>query len=437
MHRKSLLFLLMTISGGVTFGYNISIIASALPQIQQQFALSSNLISLIAGLVFAGMAIAKLTMPLFNDFLGRRKTLITAAILFILSTIIVILAKSGNYIIIGRTLQGFCSGLLMFTTSLYIVEVANDKNRGKYTALYQLSFTIGLFLANIIGMYFYNINWRYNFIYLIVLCLLFLITMIILPCSPRFLLRNNRESEARAALLITHSASEIDQIIDKWKLANLSTKVANVLQKQYLKALSLVVVITCLNQLTGINAILQTSTMLISNAGLEKHAALLGSIGITAINVIGTLIGISIVDNFPRNKVIGICGIAIAFTHLVIAVNFFSGLNSPVILIGGLMLFILSFAIGPGIIIWLVFSEYLPLAVRSQGIAIAGFINAIAGFLISSGFLYISNRFGLSYVFLTCCVCSFIYAIIPLLYLPNTTGKDIEDFNSLFARKSN
>jgi len=436
MQRKLWLFVLMIISGGITFGYNISIIASALPQMKQEFTLSSEVVALIAGLVFAGMAGAKLTMPLFNDLLGRRKTLIISAIMFMCSTLIITLAKSGEYIIVGRTLQGFCSGLLMFTSSLYIVEVADDEHRGRYTALYQLSLTIGILLANIIGMYLYNVNWRYNFIYLIALCGIFLVSISLLPCSPRWLLRNKREQQAKLALLITHSADKIDQVIATWKATNLITSTANVLQRQYLKALVLVVVITCLNQLTGINAILQTSTILLTNAGLSKHAALLGSIGISAINVIGTLLGISIVDRFARNKVIGICGLIITVVHLIIAINFFSGINSPALLIAGLMIFMLFFAVGPGIIIWLIFSEYLPVAVRTQGIAIAGFINAIAGFFISSGFLYIGNRFGLSYVFLLCTICSFIYAIVPLFYLPNTTGKDIEDFTKLFAQKS-
>ena len=148
------LFIFFIILGGITFGYNISAIASALPKIKAEFSPSETVLSIITGLVFAGVAIAKLSMSLFNDTFGRRKTLITAGIIFCVGTISIIVATSSTYIVIGRFLQGYGGGLLMFTTSLYIIEVANDNNRGKLTALYQLSFTIGLLLANLIGMFF-------------------------------------------------------------------------------------------------------------------------------------------------------------------------------------------------------------------------------------------------------------------------------------------
>lgn len=429
------LFIFLIILGGITFGYNISAIASSLPKIKAQFSTPEAIISLIAGLVFAGTALAKLTMSIFNDTYGRRKTLIISGIIFACGSLSIMLATSTNYIVIGRLLQGFGGGLLMFTTSLYVIEISNDKNRGKLTALYQLCFTIGLLLANVIGLFMFNLNWKIVFYVLLILTLVFILTIYLLPCSPRWLYRKNRPEQAKKALLIDHTLIETNEILESWAQTNTLQQSANVLQRKYLKALTLVIIITCLNQFTGINAILQTSTMLIAQAGLAKQAALLGSVGITAINVIGTLIGISIIDKFPRNKLLGYSGIAIGITHLIIAINFFSGLNSPIILIGGLMLFIAFFAVGPGIIIWLVFSEYLPMPVRSQGIAIAGFINAVAGFFISSLFLHLSIVYGMKWIFLTCAICSVVYGIIPILYLPDTTGRDIEKFDELFTKK--
>ncbi|MFO0319567.1 MAG: MFS transporter, partial [Neisseriaceae bacterium] len=280
-----------------------------------------------------------------------------------------------------------------------------------------------------------NINWKITFGLLILLCTIFITLIYQLPCSPAWLFRKGKYTESINALLITHTRVESEKIIGNWHTDKKMQKLAYVFQAKYFKALILVVTVTCLNQLTGINAILQTSTILISNSGLANHAALLGSIGLTAVNVLGTLIGITVVDRFPRNKLLGVCGIIIAIAHFIIAINFFYKINSPIVLIGGLLLFILSYAIGPGIIIWLVFSEYLPLPVRSQGIAVAGFINAIAGFLISSLFLYLGKTYSLSWIFLTCSICSFIYGLIPLFYLPNTTGKDIENFEKLFTKE--
>ncbi|MCE2706359.1 MAG: sugar porter family MFS transporter [Proteobacteria bacterium] len=434
MKKSYYLFILFIVIGGIACGYNISAISSTLPKIKTQFSAPNSIISLIAGLVFAGTAISKLSMSILNDTFGRRKTLIIAGTIFCSGTLSIIIANSINYIIIGRLLQGIGGGLLMFTISLYIIEMANDKHRGKLTALYQLSFTIGLLLANLVGMFIFDINWKISFILLFILTLIFISVIYYLPCSPRWLFRQGEHQLAYKALLIDHSEEESKTITTSWNDTNSLNFSANIFQAKYLKVLLLIILITLLNQFTGINAILQTSTTLITQAGLAKHAALLGSVGITAINVLGTIIGINIVERFPRNLLFGYCGISISLAHFIVAINFFSGYNSPIILLSGLMLFIIAFAIGPGIIIWLVFSEYLPLPVRSQGIAIAGFFNAVAGFFISSSFIQISTRYGMGWVFLTCAICSLFYGLIPIFYLPNTTGKDIEKFDELFKK---
>lgn len=431
------IFIFFIILGGITFGYNISVIASALPQIKTEFLVSDKIVSLIAGLVFAGMVSAKLFMSVLNDTYGRRKTLLIAGLIFIVGTLSIVLSNSVYSIMVGRSLQGFGGGLLMFTTSLYITEVAADDKRGKLMSLYQLSFTIGILLANVIGMFVYNISWRLSFDVLILMTLVFMVVVYILPCSPKWLYLKGMYDNARVALMINHDVSEIDKIFVSWRQTSIANNSDRLLQKRYIKPLLLVIIITCLHQLTGINAILQTSTIIMSQAGLVSQAALLSSIGITLMNVIGTLIGFYFIEIFPRNKMLGICGITIAFAHLIIALNYFVGINSPVILIGGLTLFILAYAIGPGIIIWLVFSEYLPTPVRSKGLAISAFINSLAGFVIASLFLDISKHYGFSWLFLMCFIFSLIYGIIPLIYLPNTNSRDIEDFEGIFNSKKN
>lgn len=430
------LFISLIILGGITFGYNISVIASALPQIKNVFAAPEKTISLIAGLVFLGTMLAKLSLSFFTDYFGRRKTLLIASIIFILGSLSIVMATSITYILYGRILQGIGGGLLMFTTSLYIIELANDKTRGRLTALYQLSFTVGLLLANLVGLWTFNINWHLPFLFLIALTIFFIIIVLYLPCSPGWLFRQGKLEQAKKALMIDHTADEVAITIHAWKNSGQITKAANIFQTKYLKALGLVITVTCLNQLTGINAILQTSTMLIHQSGLaSNHAALIGSVGITAINVVATLIGIKIIDLFPRNLLLGYCALIITCAHIILAINFFANISSSVLLLGGLFLFIAAYAIGPGIIIWLVFSEYLPLPVRSQAISIAGFINALAGFLISSMFLHISHIYGSGWVFLSCAIFSLLFALIPMLYLPDTNGKDIENFEELFSKK--
>lgn len=426
------LLILFIIISGMACGYNVSVIASSLPQIKRVFIVTDNTLSILAGLVFAGTACAKLMISVFNDNFGRRRTMLIAIIIFMIGTGSIILANTIQYIIIGRVLQGFGGGLLMFTASLYVIEISNDNSRGRLTALYQLSFTIGLLIANIIGMAIFNVNWKLAYVFLLILLSLTTIIIYILPCSPQWLFRHGNISETIRALKVNHSNAQINARLASWNSTSKLFAPANVFQAKYLFALCLIVIIAALNQLTGINAILQTSTVLITQAGFSNHAALLSSISITSINVIGTIIGIYIIDKFPRNLLLGYCGIIIAIAHTIISLNYFTGLNSGWLLLGGLMLFIVTFAIGPGIIIWLVFAEYLPVAVRSQGIALAGFVNALTGFFVSALFLYLNKQYGTQWVFGLCAAFSLIYGLIPIFYLPDTNGKDIEDFDKLF-----
>ncbi len=425
-----LIFLI--IIGGVTFGYNISSLASTLPKIKLQFNISEQLISFIVGLVFAGTMCAKFFFTILNDAYGRRKTLIISCVIFLLGTLSFILSTSSTYIVVGRLLQGVGGGLLMATTSIYIVEIANDKSRGKLTALYQLSFTVGLLLANIVGLFMYGIAWKIIFVCLFVLTLIFLMTIYNLPCSPRWLFRKGFLDEAKASLALNHSSDEAAALIKYWQNSNTLSQPGNIFQMKYLKVMLLVISVTFLNQLTGINAILQTSTILMKHVGSSINSALIGSVGITAINVVGTIIGLQLIDKFKRNLLLGYCGLIIACAHLIIALDFFLNINSPVVLFGGLMLFILAYSIGPGIIIWLVFSEYLPMPVRSQGVAITGFLNSFAGFMISSSFLNLIKQYGISWMFLFCSLCSVIFGLIPILFLPDTNGKNLEQFDELF-----
>jgi sugar porter (SP) family MFS transporter len=428
------LLMLLIIIGGVTFGYNISIIASALPKIRSEFLASDKTLSLIAGLVFAGVTAAKVFIGILNDTLGRRRTFIYSGFLFILGTLLLLLAHNITMVIVGRIVQGMGGGLMMFTMPLYIVEIAHEDRRAQLMALYQLSFTIGLLLANIVGMLFFNINWKLTFLILVFLTVCFLVLAYSLPCSPRWLYRNGYALKARMALLVEHTQDEVIALLQAWTDNSSVTEKTGLIKYRYLKPVLIVILVTCLNQLTGINAILQLSTILLQQTGVPGNFSLWGSSAITLVNVLGTMVGLKIINKFARNKLLGWCAILIAGAHFISGLSFY--LHSNLLLFLGLTLFILTYAIGPGIIIWLVFSEYLPMPIRAQGLAIAGFINSLTGFVISALFLGLSHSYGFGAVFLSCSLFSILYGVIPLLFLPDTNGKRLEEIENLFNKAS-
>jgi hypothetical protein len=108
-----------------------------------------------------------------------------------------------------------------------------------------------------------------------------------------------------------------------------------------------------------------------------------------------------------------------------------SQLNGLLSLIG-LFGFILSFAIGPGLIVWLVFAELLPTAIRGKGIAVCLFFSSCSGALLASFFLDIQHALGLGHSYFLFAFCSLCYLALSYYCLPEAKGRSLEDIQQQY-----
>ncbi|HET7307672.1 MAG TPA: sugar porter family MFS transporter [Gammaproteobacteria bacterium] len=429
--------------GGILYGYDIGIISGALLFMKGSLALTPSEMSLIVSAVLGGGSLAILFAGPFADRYGRRVSIILAAATFIAGVIVLIASNGFAMALAGRLIQGIGVGILTIVVPLYIVEVMPPALRGRSVALFQLCLTFGILLGYVVG---YALNgsgdWRAMFATALIPSIAFLIGGFLLPPSPGWLYRRGRQEEARAALLQTQNVGEAahtfnemvelaeqerDRSVGGWRL---------LLRPGYRKAFSIALAVGILNQLTGINTLLQFNTVILHQSGLHGGgAAVLGSVGVGIANFVLTLIALLLIDKVGRRPLLifGTAGVTIALAfigvvHAAFPPSAFQGYAT----LGGFIAFIIFFAVGPGTVVWLAISEILPLAIRAKGMAVALFANSLISAGLAAAFMSIVAAIGYSGIFFVLAGFVFLYFLIAVFPLPETRGRSLEDIERHF-----
>ncbi|MFT6834143.1 MAG: SP family galactose:H+ symporter-like MFS transporter [Francisellaceae bacterium] len=447
IYNKWLLYIAIFFAaiGGMLYGYDIGIINGALLPIQKEFNLSYTQLSFLAGSVLYGGAFATLFSGYLADIFGRKKMIITSAIIFIISIFIIYMATGYTSLFIGRLVQGISVGIITIVIPLYITETVPSHIRGRATVSFQLMLTFGIVFANAASIFFIDTgsaaNWRGMFLTALIPGLVMLVGSFLLVRSPRWLSMKGDLKSSLNILLKTREKSqahkEFQSISESVKHHATSESFYKLfLKKQYLKPILIVFGIAILGQLTGINSFLQMSSIFLTQAGLHSAmGAMIGTTVATGLNFGITIISIIIADKIERKHIVSIGTLGVVIALLFCAVVSFSLPESPLkgyLLLTGILLFIIFYAIGPGAFIWVILSELLPNLVRSKAMAMALFFNSLASAILASAFLPMSNIIGFSGMFLFCAFTTTIYFLIAVFLIPKTTGKSLEEIEASF-----
>lgn len=221
--------------------------------------------------------------------------------------------------------------------------------------------------------------------------------------------------------------------------ATAKTGRTSIWQKHYLLPFTIAFAVACLTQLTGINVFLQLCTLILHHSGLHSSViSMLGSVGIGIMNFIVTIIAMMLVDKLGRKPlvILGTSGLVIALFYLGIVAKFLSPGNiQGYLMIAGFILFIIFYAIGPGVVVWLAISELMPTAIRGKGMAICLFANCLTSTILAAVFLQLVNFIGYAGVFWICGGFTLIYLLIAIFLLPETKNKSLEEIEAFFKAK--
>jgi MFS transporter, SP family, solute carrier family 2 (myo-inositol transporter), member 13 len=534
--------------GGLLYGIDVGIIAAALLFLGKTISLTEQQTSIIVAAVLGGSMVSSLVAGVLADLFGRRKMMIASGLLFVLSVGLIVVSKGFLPLLAGRLLQGMSGGVIAVVVPLYLAECLGAEYRGRGTAIFQFTLTIGIVLAAVTGWYYTshaeiaiaaahgdaalvlaaeNHAWRGMFLSVIYPGVVFFLGAFALSETPRWLYRRGRTHDALVALRRATSEAEAQLEVREMRGPATRSETArasgSLLQRKYVVPFALACVILACNQATGINSILAFLVIILKQAGMSASHATQGDVVVKVLNCVMTIVAVTLVDKMGRKFLlkVGTAGIIVALicgaalfrsfeskrvdvknemesqvranaltavpemniglngdaadhssTALTVVYSYGSGdkvstvrsndpdhtlqiaptgdetghpllirraFRSPVpsektgwLITACLCLFIASFAVGPGVVVWLALSELMPNRIRSTGMGIALLLNQGVSTLIAAVFLPVVGNYGFAAMFLFWAVCTVIYFITAAFLLPETKGRSLEEIERSF-----
>lgn len=428
------MYLIATVAAlaGLLFGYDAGIISGAMLFIKKSFQISNTQLGIMVSAVPFGALVASAFCGRLSDIFGRKVILLVTAILYVIGSIFSAIAGSIDVLILARLLLGLAVGLGSYSAPMYIAEVAKQNNRGALVTLNQLAITVGIMLSYVIDFIFaYHGQWRYMLGCGFIPAIILLLCVLSLPESPRWLVSRGRFEKAQEVLRGIHGAdseAEFQQIKDTIGQKALSFTAA--FRSGFLKVLMLGVIVSIFTQAVGINAIIYYAPEIFQTAGLTKAtSSILATVGIGLVNVIFTIVAVSLLDRLGRRKMLltGVGGIILSL--IVVTISFAYGVTSlslAWLILISFILFVACQAIGTGPACWLIPSEIFPTEARGVGMGLSVACNWGTNVVIAFGFPVVLHSIGASWTFAIFLMIAIVAFILFSLLVPETKGVSLE-----------
>lgn len=431
---KAIFACLMAALAGLMFGLDIGVISGATKFIQQEFQISDQVIEWIVSSMMAGAALGALGAGSLSAKLGRKKSLMLGAVLFVVGSVLCGLATSPTMLIFARFLLGLAIGIASFTAPLYLAEVAPENIRGSMISLYQLMITAGILIAFLSNTAFsYHEAWRWMLGIIAIPGVLFLIGVFALPDSPRWLIMAGRKEEAIKVLhklrgdekVIQQEVAEIEeQLKVPQKGWSLFKENAN-----FRRSVGLGVLLQVVQQFTGMNVVMYYAPRIFEGMGYDTAAQMWFTAAVGLTNVLATFIAIFLVDKWGRKPILYTGFVVMAVGLGVVgsmlgAGNLSHGQQTFTVVM--LLIFIVGFAMSAGPLIWTLCSEVQPLKGRDFGIGCSTFTNWIANMIVGATFLTMLGTLGQGTTFWIYAGLNVVFIFLVFLLVPETKGVTLE-----------
>ncbi|KAJ4971422.1 hypothetical protein NE237_004521 [Protea cynaroides] len=447
--------------GGLLFGYDIGATSGATISLQSPdlsgttwFNLSSVQLGLVVSGSLYGALLGSLLVYGIADFLGRRRELISAAMLYILGALMTGFAPDLGVLIIGRLLYGLGIGLAMHGAPLYIAETSPSQIRGTLISLKELFIVLGILLGYLVGSAEINAvgGWRYMYGFSAPIAALMGLGMWSLPSSPRWLLLRAvqgkgslQEYKMKAIQAITKlrgrpagdqiSERQVEDTLTSLKSAysnELSeSSVWEVFQGPSLKAFVIGGGLVLFQQITGQPSVLYYAASILQSAGFAAAAdAARVSVIIGVFKLLMTGIAVLKVDDLGRRPLLigGVSGIALSLFLLSAYYKFLGGF--PVVAVAALLLYVGCYQISFGPISWLMVSEIFPLRTRGRGISLAVLTNFGSNAIVTFAFYPLKELLGTENLFLLFAGIALVSLLFVIFFVPETKGLSLEEIET-------
>jgi sugar porter (SP) family MFS transporter len=434
-HHRILFWSITVALGGFLFGFDTAVISGAEQYIQNLWGLNSVQHGFTVSIALIGTVIGALFGGIPSDRIGRKKTLFWIALLYLVSALGSALSSNWYLFMVFRFLGGLGVGASSVAAPMYISEISPANRRGRLVAMFQFNVVFGIVIAYISNYFISGTGpnaWRWMLGVEAIPAILFLVLVLRIPRSPRWLiLKRNLVEEARAVLELINPAN-VEETLKNIQQSRHQVNTDQHLFKSRIYRLPIVlaVLIAFFNQVSGINAIIYYAPRIFEMTGLGESSALLSTAGIGIVNFIFTLLAMRFIDKFGRRTLMLIGSIGLIITLGLVSRAFytesFGGMAVPVFL----FIYIAFFAFSQGAVIWVFISEVFPNEVRAGGQALGSFTHWFMAALIAFSFPAIAEKLGGGTTFLIFAIMMVLQLLFVLRLMPETKGKSLEMIQS-------
>lgn len=430
--------------GGFLYGVDFGVIAAAEPYMKAMGIYSEARISYIVGAVLLGGIIASLSAGALAEWLGRKRMIVVSAAMFLVAIPIVSLSLESFYVLYaGRVLQGMSAGYMAVVMPMYLTETLPADIRGRGTGVFQFCLGFGLVVAAGAGCLiatWYGASdtadaagrvaaWGANFWWTMLPVAVLFFGSLKLPESPVWLVR-------KAGVLSVAGESGDSGLFGKFGISG------DLLQRRYLVPFLLACLVLTFNKTTGMSSFTSYLVSILHSAGFEGIYANWGQLAVKLTNMLVTIAAAALVDRKGRTwllkvgtggMTIGLAAIGsvfLAIERFGVQANNFTGLLTMF----SFFFMQVFYALGPGLCVWLVLSELMPLRIRANGMAIALFMNQFVAWGLASTFRQWVAAWGWCSMFFFFAANGVLY-FITVLFIPETKGKSLEELETLFDGK--
>ena len=464
-------FICITIAiGGLLFGFDTAVISGALEMITNQFSLSTAMEGWLVSSGLVGCIIGVAVTGILSDRLGRRKTILLSATMFLVSAIGCAFPPSVDLLIASRMLGGVGVGMASVICPMLIAEFAPADKRGRMIAYYQLAITVGIVLAyfsNVLisqnstrqfsseGLqwFFHTESWRPMFLMMAIPSIIFLALLLKVPESPRWLVAVGRDEKARQILGQLRTPAEADKEMNAILKAAGRTSAAlsnnpnmsagmkivapdssrgSLMNPALRVPLLIGIVLAVFQQFSGINAVIYYGPKIFEAASAGSNTMLFQVI-VGAVNLLFTFVAIRTADKYGRKVLLkwGLTGIVLSLflTGLLFYINYLN----PVLILSLILIYIACFAFSLGPVTWIIINEIFPTDVRVKAVSICTLALWVANWIVGQFFPWLLENGGPALTFWLFAACSLVNFIFSMKVVRETKGKTLEEMEMVFV----
>lgn len=426
----------VAINGGLLFGLNMAGISGAVDMIKGQFSLTDSGLGTVAALLTIGCLVGALFTGTFTEKYGRKKVMITTAILYIISALGCGLAESSTLLIVFRVLSGLAVGGTSVVAPMYISEIAPAKNRGRLVSFNQFAITIGIVLAYVFDYLLIGFGdqaWRYMLVVPAVFGVFYLVFLIArFPESPRWLLAHGRKEEAIKVLnsiggnaLVRQELPEMERTLHAEQKKD-KMSFGELFKGKTGKIVLIGTLIAALQQITGINAVIMFAPDIFQAAGSVKSDSVMQAMIVGLVNFLMTIVALWLVDKKGRKTLLlwGAVGMIVSLAYL--AFEFAKPVQNGTGVLIALLVYISFFAASFAPVMWVIISEIYPNRIKGVAMSFSTAVSWLCTFLTVYFAPVIHGALGLQYLFGIFGVFSIIAFVFVKIWIPETKGKSLE-----------